>query len=122
MTINCAERGLLLLRVRDEARMTVAAYQTLYESSIAFGMRKALMAEYSRAEAEEKKERLASENEDLTRAAADLVAKCDAAVAAEATRRATEEAKHAEDVEKLKNVNAQLKANLEAMLSAPQRK
>ena len=45
VTINCAERGLLLLRVRDEIRMTIAAYQTLYESSIAFGMRKALMAE-----------------------------------------------------------------------------
>ena len=29
MTINCAERGLLLLRVRDEIRMTIAAYQTL---------------------------------------------------------------------------------------------
>lgn len=42
VTINCAERGLLLLRVRDELRMTVAAYQALYESSIAFGMRKAL--------------------------------------------------------------------------------
>ena len=27
MTINCAERGLLLLRVRDEIRMTIAAYQ-----------------------------------------------------------------------------------------------
>jgi hypothetical protein len=27
VTINCAERGLLLLRVRDEMRMTVAAYQ-----------------------------------------------------------------------------------------------
>lgn len=45
MTINCAERGLLLLRVRDEIRMTIAAYQTLYESSVAFGMRKALQAE-----------------------------------------------------------------------------
>ena len=76
VTINCAERGLLLLRVRDEMHMTIAAYQvsyapiqpkliliallsnvnhmslawslsscmlqTLYESSIAFGMRKAL--------------------------------------------------------------------------------
>lgn len=122
MTINCAERGLLLLRVRDEARMTVAAYQTLYESSIAFGMRKALMAEYSRAEAEDKQERLAAENGDLARAAADLATKCDAALATEAKRRAGDEAKHAEDVEKLKNVNAQLKANLEAMLSAPQRK
>lgn len=27
VTINCAERGLLLLRVRDEMRMTTAAYQ-----------------------------------------------------------------------------------------------
>lgn len=43
VTINCAERGLLLLRIRDEIRMTISAYQILYESSIAFGIRKALM-------------------------------------------------------------------------------
>ncbi|KAA6398660.1 MAG: putative flagellar inner arm dynein light chain p28 [Streblomastix strix] len=42
VTISCAERGFLLLRVRDELRMRVAAYQTLYESSVAFGLRKAL--------------------------------------------------------------------------------
>jgi hypothetical protein len=48
VTISCAERGLLLLRVRDEIRMTIAAYQTLYESSVAFGMRKALQAEQGR--------------------------------------------------------------------------
>ena len=47
-TIICAERGLLLLRVRDEIRMTVSAYQSLYEFSIAFGMRKALQAEQRR--------------------------------------------------------------------------
>jgi dynein light intermediate chain len=50
VTINCAERGLLLLRVRDEIRMTIASYQTLYESSIAFGMRKALQSEQSKVE------------------------------------------------------------------------
>lgn len=27
MTVGCAERGLLLLRLRDEMRMTLAAYQ-----------------------------------------------------------------------------------------------
>jgi dynein light intermediate chain len=43
VTINCAELGQLLLRIRDEIRMTISAYQTLYESSIAFGIRKALM-------------------------------------------------------------------------------
>merc|ERR1712046_572340 len=48
VTIICAERGLLLLRVRDEIRMTICAYQSLYESSIAFGMRKALQAEQRR--------------------------------------------------------------------------
>jgi len=52
VTINCAERGLLLLRVRDEIRMTIAAYQTLYESSVAFGMRKALESEKGKADME----------------------------------------------------------------------
>jgi dynein light intermediate chain len=54
ITINCAERGLLLLRVRDQIRMTMTAYQTLYESSIAFGIRKSLMAEQTKAELEAK--------------------------------------------------------------------
>jgi dynein light intermediate chain, axonemal len=52
ITLECAERGLLLLRVRDEIRMTIAAYQTLYESSVAFGMRKALQAEQGKADME----------------------------------------------------------------------
>ena len=51
-TINCVERGLLMLRVRDELKMTLMAYQTLYESSIAFGIRKALKAEQGKAEME----------------------------------------------------------------------
>ncbi len=50
ITINCAERGFLLVRVRDEIKMTIQAYQTLYESSIAYGMRKALMAEQKKNE------------------------------------------------------------------------
>lgn len=31
VTIESPERGLLLLRVRDEVRMTISAYQTLYQ-------------------------------------------------------------------------------------------
>ena len=38
------------MRVRDEIKMTIQAYQTLYESSIAYGMRKALQAEQKKAE------------------------------------------------------------------------
>ena len=45
ITINCAERGFLLVRVRDEFRQQLSAYQGLYDSSVAYGMRHALMAE-----------------------------------------------------------------------------
>jgi len=38
------------VRVRDEIKMTIQAYQTLYESSVAYGMRKALQSEQSKAE------------------------------------------------------------------------
>lgn len=54
VTINCAERGLLLLRVRDELLMTIRGYQTLYESSVAFGMRKAVTAEQGKQDLEQK--------------------------------------------------------------------
>merc|ERR1711988_823705 len=118
VTINCAERGLLLPRVRDEIRMTITAYQTLYESSIAFGMRKALMAEYRKAEVKQ----LESEKEDLERQVSDLTLKLESVQKKEAEKRAYDEKRHAEEVEKLKQVNAQLKTNLESMLSAPQRK
>jgi len=50
VTIESPERGLLLMRVRDEIRMTIQAYQTLYQSSITFGMRKTLQAEQGNAE------------------------------------------------------------------------
>ena len=61
VTINCAERGLLLLRVRDEMRMTIAAYQTLYESAVAFGMRKALQTEQGKNEMEARIQQLETE-------------------------------------------------------------
>ena len=38
-TISCVERGLILLRVRDEFRMTLHAYKTLYETSTANGFK-----------------------------------------------------------------------------------
>ncbi len=58
VTIDCPERGLLLMRIRDEMKMTIAAYQTLYKSSVAFGMRKQI-------EAEKDKKELRKELEDL---------------------------------------------------------
>merc|ERR1719440_226263 len=65
ITINCAERGFLLVRVRDEIKMTIQAYQTLYESSIAYGMRKALMAEQKKNEMQTNITQLRQACEDL---------------------------------------------------------
>lgn len=121
VTINCAERGLLLLRVRDEIRMTIAAYQTLYESSIAFGMRKALMAEQKKAELEAKIKHLQAERVELERQVVALKAKCEEIETRERERRAQEEEKHSEEVEKLKNVNDHLKKSLESLLAVPKK-
>jgi dynein light intermediate chain, axonemal len=122
VTVNCAERGLLLLRVRDEIRMTIAAYQTLYESSIAFGMRKALMAEQRKAELESQIKSLEVETKDQERQVQELRKKCDAIEKREADRRAADEAKHKEEVEFLKATNEKLKSSLEQLLSTPKGK
>ena len=116
VTITCAERGLLLLRVRDEIRMTIAAYQTLYESSVAFGMRKALQAEQGKTDMQKKIEELEEEKKDLERQVNELKSKCDAIEKREAERRVVEEKKHAEEIQFLKRTNQQLKTQLEGII------
>ncbi|XP_055066513.1 axonemal dynein light intermediate polypeptide 1 [Misgurnus anguillicaudatus] len=117
VTINCAERGLLLLQVRDEIRMTIAAYQTLYESSVAFGMRKALQGEQGKLDMENKILELESEKRDFERQVSEQVAKCEAIERHETERREIEEKQHAEEVQFLKRANQQLKAQLESIIT-----
>jgi len=40
VTLNMPERGLLLLRVKRDIYSNIQAYQTLYNSSVTFAMRK----------------------------------------------------------------------------------
>lgn len=119
VTINCAERGLLLLRVRDEIRMTIASYQTLYESSIAFGMRKALQSEHSKVEMETKIKQMQTEKRELEKQLSDWRARTEALEKKEAERKAEEAAKHQEEVEMLKRHNQVLRKELEQLLSIP---
>ncbi|KAK3924079.1 33 kDa inner dynein arm light chain, axonemal [Frankliniella fusca] len=117
VTINCAERGLLLLRVRDELRMTVAAYQALYESSIAFGMRKALQAEQGKADLEESVKSLREEKADLERQLLDQRTKAEQMERRSSELRAAEEKKHTEEITFLKKTNQQLKTQLEGIIA-----
>ena len=66
VTIECPERGLLLLRVRDEIKMTIASYQTLYESAILFGIRNQLQAESGKEELKKRLEELEKKKIELT--------------------------------------------------------
>jgi len=119
VTINCAERGLLLLRVRDEIRMTIACYQTLYESSIAFGMRKALQSEQSKVEMQAKIKVFESEVRELEKTTQDMSDKCAALEKHEDERAAEEQAKHKEEVDFHKKHNDNLKKELQQLLSIP---
>merc|ERR1719517_428476 len=106
VTIICAERGLLQLRVRDEIRMTICAYQSLYESSIAFGMRKALQAEQRRNQHGKRMKDLIAANRKLKEEVEELDSKIAQIEKQEAERRELEERKHKEEVEMLKKMNA----------------
>lgn len=96
--------------------MTVRAFQTLYESSIAFGIRKALEAEQGKAELEAKVATLDGEKRELEKQVAELKSKCDFIEKRESERRAQEEKKHSEEVAFLKRTNLQLKTQLESIL------
>ncbi|NXD29041.1 IDLC protein, partial [Spelaeornis formosus] len=108
-TVSCAERGLLLLRVRDELQLTLSAYQTLYESSVAFGVRKALQAEQGKAHMEKRIAELEEEKRELEKQVSEEKAKCEAIEKQETERRQIEEKKHSEEVLFLKRTNQQLK-------------
>ncbi|CAH1966400.1 unnamed protein product [Acanthoscelides obtectus] len=117
VTINCAERGLLLLRVRDEMKMTIEAFQALYCSSVAFGMRKALQAEQGKSDLFQAVEILKNEKQDLEQQITELKQRAEQADRRAAETRLAEERKHTEEIAFLKKANQQLKAQLEGIIT-----
>ena len=66
VTIDNPDRGLLLLKVRDEIKMSIASYQILYESAILYGIRKQLQAEDARMKLKKELEEKEKKNIELT--------------------------------------------------------
>ena len=117
ITINCAERGLLLLRIRDEIRMTISSYQSLYESSIAYGLRKSLQCQQT-------KTKLNQEANQLKRECAELEKQCtilneQITDLQENHQQSTLQikAKHHDEVQRIKQQNDLLKHELETLLT-----
>lgn len=116
VTIACTERGLFLLRVRDEIRMTVAAYQTIYESSIGYGMRASLQTEGAKRRMAAEIESLVCDNEQLRAEIRMLEARGKEIQVREADSRAAAQKLHDEEITKLKRTNIQRTADLEELL------
>ncbi|EFX81696.1 hypothetical protein DAPPUDRAFT_242072 [Daphnia pulex] len=117
VTVSCSERGFLLARVRDELNLTLLSYQTLYESSLAFGVRKALQAEIGRGEMEDQIEQLKHVEQNLECQKTELKVELE-----RNAKRAQEDMdslkeQHAQEVESLQQSNKQLKELLEGVLT-----
>ena len=87
-----------MLRVRDEARMTITAYETLYESSIAYGVRKALVAEQKRIDLDARLRELAQAKRELQQQVENLKHTIESTQARSVQKRDAEERVHSEDV------------------------
>ena len=117
ITINCAERGFLLVRVRDEIKMTIQAYQTLYESSIAYGMRKALMAEQDKNEMQQDIADLEAACKEHDQDIKALMEKAEEIIRKDAEQGDREEKAHRDQVEYLNQLNQDYKLELQELLS-----
>ncbi|KAL6109816.1 dnali1 [Pungitius sinensis] len=118
VAIQCAERGSLLLRVRDEVQRTFAAYQTLYESGVFFGVRKTLLAEVDMIDRRRTSSEAEEETPHLRKRVKELRADIEAAEESDGERRRAKNKEREEEIEMLKSLNQQLKSQLEGMLSA----
>ncbi|KAM8869110.1 33 kDa inner dynein arm light chain, axonemal-like isoform 2-T2 [Spinachia spinachia] len=117
-TIECTERGALLLMVKDEIQMTFAVYQALNEGSMAFGTRKAIQAELGKADEEKTITDLEEENRDLKKQLSDVTAENETIEKRDEERQQMEDKKHNEDIRFLNRANEQFKNKLEEIIAA----
>ena len=102
VTLDGPERGLLLLRVRDEIRMTIDAYKTLYDSSVTFGVRKQLQAEQGMTELEQQIAELVEQKKEKENHVLELRNKVDVIEKRENEHKALEDKKRKEEIDFLK--------------------
>jgi len=108
VTIECPERGLLLVKVRDEIKMSIASYQTLYESAILFGIRKQLQTEAGKEDLKNRLKDLEDKKKDLIKKKSQLDNKLKAFDKTIAERNQIETAKREEESAFLRQQNENL--------------
>ncbi|KAL0583427.1 hypothetical protein ABG067_006662 [Albugo candida] len=114
VTINSPEQGLLLLRVRDELRLTIDAYKMLFESSILFGIRKQLQAEEGTGDIQQRITELTEEKHENECKLMSLSNKLELIEKRAGERKAMQDKKFKEEIDFLKYQNQHLEAFLKA--------
>lgn len=104
-----------MLRVRDEIRMTLDAYKTLYESSVTFGIRKQLQAEAGMPELEASISELAERKRVLEAQVLALRNKLEVIERRQAERRLLDDKRRAEELAYLKHQAKHLDLFLKSM-------
>ncbi|XP_078069680.1 axonemal dynein light intermediate polypeptide 1-like [Mustelus asterias] len=117
VTINCPERGLLLLRIRNELLMTLETHESLYESSVAFGLRKALQGDLEKIHLRNHIRALEHEINDLQSELSEIKAKYEAAEKRAAERKMLDDKRHSEEALVFRKTNQQLKLQLEGVIT-----
>lgn len=118
VTLDGPERGLLMMRTRDEIRMSIDAYKTLYQSSVTFGIKKQLKAEEGIPALEETATKLEQEKAQLELELQELRSKFDMMEKRENERRAADEKRRKEELDFLKYQGQHLDSFLKQMNSA----
>lgn len=117
VALDLRERGSLLKDVKDELELSIAAYNSLYESAVAHGVRSAIHGEQNKnalKAANDKLEQDIQQLEDQIKNLKDRMATAEKNDREETETKARE---HAEAVAKLKAENAELRKKLEELLS-----
>lgn len=117
VTINCLERGILLMRIKKEVEMTVNSYQSLYESAIAYGIRTALISEEAKAKMDDQSKRVEDECEYLEDKIKKLEKDIELITEQDEKKRKEENEKHDKLVKEYREKNNKLKEDIKIKLS-----
>jgi dynein light intermediate chain len=116
VALELHERGILLRDLRDELNLTIGAYNALYESAVAQGIRKAIHGEQDKNDLKQKNDQLEAEIKAFQDKIAELNAKMEEAERSDQAEMAAKEKDHAEKVVALRAENQTLRQKLESML------
>lgn len=118
VTLDGPERGLLLMRTRDEIRMTIDAYKTLFTSSVTFGIKKQLRAEQGIPELEAAVAELETDKAALELEVFEIRSKLDIIEKREAERKNADDKRRKEELDFLKYQGQHLDSFLKQMSSS----